>query len=226
MILLIEKIIFRYQSRDIEEKASSINQEENIREVLITENNCMIFPKDRNSSDFPVYNKDLYQNRKYKSETKLTNIKEKITHKKNASLNINKSIIEDFNDSSDIDKKEKEFKDIISQIGKFSTVANEKCNYLMKIVKIKGIINNITINEITFSNNPISLRSRPNNSNPFHFTTYFILMALSVHGFFEGFAVGVQNEDIEIGYMFMAIFFHKWVEALTIVYNFFTRVLS
>jgi zinc transporter ZupT len=46
-------------------------------------------------------------------------------------------------------------------------------------------------------------------------------MALSVHGFFEGFALGVQHENLEIGYIFLAIFFHKWVEALTIVLNLF-----
>lgn len=92
-------------------------------------------------------------------------------------------------------------------------------NVLLSLKKDKNNdINNYTaVNQITFSSNQVSLSTMTQNCNAFHFSTCFILMALSVHGFFEGFAVGVQNEYLEIGYIFLAIFFHKWVEALTIV---------
>lgn len=50
-------------------------------------------------------------------------------------------------------------------------------------------------------------------------TSYLLILALSIHAFFEGIAIGLQNSRMEIFYMFIAITFHKWVEALSIGIN-------
>ena len=51
------------------------------------------------------------------------------------------------------------------------------------------------------------------------FTPYLLLVALSIHACFEGLALGLQGSLSEIFYMFLAISFHKWVEALSIGIN-------
>jgi zinc transporter 1/2/3 len=51
------------------------------------------------------------------------------------------------------------------------------------------------------------------------FTSYLLILALSIHACFEGIAIGLQNSRMEIFYMFIAITFHKWVEALSIGIN-------
>lgn len=47
-------------------------------------------------------------------------------------------------------------------------------------------------------------------------TSFLLLLALSVHAFFEGIALGLLDDDKEIFYILLAIAFHKWVEALSI----------
>jgi zinc transporter 1/2/3 len=50
-------------------------------------------------------------------------------------------------------------------------------------------------------------------------TTFCLLLALSIHAFFEGIALGLLNTNREIFYMILAIAFHKWVESLSIGIN-------
>ena len=51
------------------------------------------------------------------------------------------------------------------------------------------------------------------------FTAYILLLAMSVHSFFEGIAMGVEDED-EVLKIFLAIISHKWSESLTIGISF------
>jgi hypothetical protein len=143
MILMIEKIMFRSHSREKEEKDSLNQQEENISEVFLTETKCVPNPKNEMCNDFTVLeNNMLYRQKKFKSETKLTNVGKKISHKKYSSVSIHRlSTIEDiYNPIKNIDKKEKEFKEIVSQLGKISTIVNEKCKFLLKKLIIVIII--------------------------------------------------------------------------------------
>lgn len=48
-------------------------------------------------------------------------------------------------------------------------------------------------------------------------TSLLLLLALSIHAFFEGIAIGLLDSNRELIFMFIAISFHKWVEALSIV---------
>ncbi len=43
------------------------------------------------------------------------------------------------------------------------------------------------------------------------------MIALSMHGFFEGMALGIQPELDETLFLFFAIIAHKWAEAFTLV---------
>lgn len=48
-------------------------------------------------------------------------------------------------------------------------------------------------------------------------TTYLLILAMSIHAFFEGIALGLQTKMSDLIYMVLAIALHKWVEALSIV---------
>lgn len=48
-------------------------------------------------------------------------------------------------------------------------------------------------------------------------TPFLLLIALSLHGFFEGIALGIQSEFQGTIFLFIAIVSHKWAEALTLV---------
>ena len=58
--------------------------------------------------------------------------------------------------------------------------------------------------------------NKPRISNEKAVTSYFLLIALSIHAVFEGMAIGLQENGNQIVYMFLAITFHKWVEALSL----------
>jgi zinc transporter 1/2/3 len=57
-------------------------------------------------------------------------------------------------------------------------------------------------------------------------SVFLLLIALSIHSFFEGIALGVLNEEKEIFYMLLAIAFHKWVEAISIGINLSKSILD
>jgi len=50
-------------------------------------------------------------------------------------------------------------------------------------------------------------------------TPYLLLIALSIHGFFEGLALGIQTEFESILILSIAIIAHKWAESFTLVIN-------
>lgn len=51
-----------------------------------------------------------------------------------------------------------------------------------------------------------------------NFTPYLLLIALSVHGFFEGIALGIQPSFNDVVILAIAIVAHKWAESFTLVY--------
>jgi zinc transporter ZupT len=50
-------------------------------------------------------------------------------------------------------------------------------------------------------------------------TPFLLLIALSLHGFFEGIALGIQGAVKDTLFLFIAIISHKWAEAFTLVRN-------
>lgn len=48
-------------------------------------------------------------------------------------------------------------------------------------------------------------------------TPFLLLIALSLHGFFEGVALGIQSELNGVLFLAAAILSHKWAEAFTLV---------
>lgn len=51
-------------------------------------------------------------------------------------------------------------------------------------------------------------------------TPYILLTALSVHGLFEGIALGLQTKDKEALFLAIAIISHKWAESFTLGVSF------
>lgn len=52
-------------------------------------------------------------------------------------------------------------------------------------------------------------------------TPYILLTALSVHGLFEGVALGLQSKDKETLFLAIAIISHKWAESFTLGISFY-----
>ena len=52
-------------------------------------------------------------------------------------------------------------------------------------------------------------------------TPYILLIALSVHGIFEGIALGVMNTIKECSILFIAIILHKWAAAFALGISFY-----
>ena len=52
-------------------------------------------------------------------------------------------------------------------------------------------------------------------------TPYILLMALSLHGIFEGIALGVLNNNSECIILFIAIIAHKWAESFALGISFY-----
>lgn len=55
-------------------------------------------------------------------------------------------------------------------------------------------------------------------------TPFLLLIALSLHGFFEGIALGIQDNLDGILFLAGAIIAHKWAEAFTLVKNKFLNI--
>ena len=60
---------------------------------------------------------------------------------------------------------------------------------------------------------------KPGTENPSQMslsTTFVLLIALSIHGFFEGIAMGLQTHKEEFIIIYIAIVCHKWAESFTL----------
>jgi len=60
-------------------------------------------------------------------------------------------------------------------------------------------------------------------------TPFLLLIALSLHGFFEGIALGIQVELEGVFFLAIAIISHKWAEAFTLVkkfYHYFYKIIK
>lgn len=57
----------------------------------------------------------------------------------------------------------------------------------------------------------------PDNIPSSPLAPYLLLAALSIHGLFEGTALGVQHETQDALFLTLAILSHKWAEAFTLV---------
>jgi len=88
---------------------------------------------------------------------------------------------------------------------------NNDKNMKLKIVdsnEINANINNNNIPQHTF--NPTS-----------NITPYILLIALSLHGLFEGIALGVMKTIRDLIFLLIAILAHKWAESLALGISFF-----
>jgi zinc transporter 1/2/3 len=86
---------------------------------------------------------------------------------------------------------------------------------------VKNIQDNLNVNE-DISNNQIKHNINEHVFNPTSsITPYILLIALSVHGIFEGIALGVMNTLKECSILFSAIILHKWAAAFALGISFY-----
>ena len=75
------------------------------------------------------------------------------------------------------------------------------------------------------NNNIIEVNNENKNNHVFNptssITPYILLIALSVHGIFEGIALGVMNTVKECSILFSAIILHKWAAAFALGISFY-----
>jgi zinc transporter 1/2/3 len=75
------------------------------------------------------------------------------------------------------------------------------------------------------NNNVIDINDDNKNDHVFNptssITPYILLIALSVHGIFEGIALGVMNTVKECSILFSAIILHKWAASFALGISFY-----
>ncbi len=99
----------------------------------------------------------------------------------------------------------------------FHNELNEDLNFL---VNPKNVVN---VNEKSVENKKSlveEIRSSAINEDfkpKSNLTPYLLLIALSLHGFFEGIALGIQKDSQDVMFLAIAILSHKWAESFTLV---------
>ena len=80
-------------------------------------------------------------------------------------------------------------------------------------------------NDLYSKDNCIEINNEQKNDHIFNptssITPYILLIALSVHGIFEGMALGVMNTIKECSILFSAIILHKWAAAFALGISFY-----
>jgi len=108
----------------------------------------------------------------------------------------------------------------------FHNELNEDLNFLVNPKNIVNINNNkkseIDNNKhISIIGNEKKEQFKPKSN----LTPYLLLIALSLHGFFEGVAIGIQKEAQGVMFLGIAILSHKWAESFTLV-NYFSKNIN
>ena len=93
---------------------------------------------------------------------------------------------------------------------------------------IKKKSNDLYLTDNSNNNSNNQIRNEHNEENNEHIfnptsliTPYILLIALSVHGIFEGIALGVMNTIKECSILFSAIILHKWAAAFALGISFY-----
>lgn len=89
-----------------------------------------------------------------------------------------------------------------------------------------GIIPEEKNNDLYLDHNKISIERIDNQNNHVFnpissITPYILLIALSLHGIFEGIALGVMNTFKECSILFSAIILHQWAAAFALGISFY-----
>lgn len=229
LILFIEKIIFDHGNHEHQDAAD----EEEDKDIVDEMDNRKILESNLVKRDFTVQ-PSFQMNRPNKSKISMkinSNISDTLTSPSASNLSKSKHVrineyLETFKVSNN---NEEQFKQLFSNAGKISFMIRDK-------ITKKEIGNKSGSSEIrenltspNKSKHPLAHESAVNNTTTLlnsnekkpeaNVSSYLLLIALSVHAVFEGIAIGLQDNTGEMFYMFLAISFHKWVEALSIGIN-------
>ena len=97
-----------------------------------------------------------------------------------------------------------------------------------KILNRNSSLQNLNSDKDLYSNpnnNVIDINDDNKNDHVFNptssITPYILLIALSVHGIFEGIALGVMNTVKECSILFSAIILHKWAASFALGISFY-----
>ena len=117
-----------------------------------------------------------------------------------------------------INKKDKvkEIANIISNQKEKIFELDDEYASLIQVKNDKENNNNDKINEEEKNDKEKEKEKEKNTLTP-----YVLLMALSLHGIFEGIALGVLNSNSEFIVLFIAIIAHKWAESFALGISFY-----
>jgi len=102
----------------------------------------------------------------------------------------------------------------------YNNALNEDLNFF---VNPKNVVNINANNKNPFDKRKSLIEVLQENNETFkpksNLTPFLLLIALSLHGFFEGLALGIQKESEDVLFLGIAILSHKWAESFTLVIN-------
>lgn len=157
-----------------------------------------------------------------------------------------KLISKENEDSDDSDVEEEAMKNVVSSRGKFASFLQMRNSMIEKnkgsmieapkdkaLVRASMILRN-TLGVVKNDNEDMQYLVNPDkvdvggdhghaheSTEKFkpksNLTPFLLLIALSLHGFFEGIALGIQGAVKDTLFLFIAIVSHKWAEAFTLV---------
>lgn len=154
----------------------------------------------------------------------------------------NEKLLKEKQDEEEEEEEEDALKAVLTTKGRFSSFIMSRNEDTRKhaIEKANEIIKR-TMNETKFVGNQQSLFvdpeqvDQPKEKNPVNIsqqvekatqenlmdrsisTAYLLLIALSIHGLFEGIALGIGSNLKEVGILLLSIIIHKWAESFTLV---------
>ena len=103
----------------------------------------------------------------------------------------------------------------------FQNDLNDDLNFLVNPKNIVNVHEKIIENKKSLINELRKSVSKENFKPKSNLTPFLLLIALSLHGFFEGVALGIQKDSQDVMFLAIAILSHKWAEAFTLVsYNY------
>ena len=247
LILFLEKVAFDSHSltEHTHHKESSNIQQNELEEPLLEKKKEN---KENSNSKGLIPKEDIAD--EYFNVKNEPNPKDNIYHDCFA-VKFNKRYSFDKNDNCnmsevDSDQDENTLKNVVSSKGKFASYlqarnlmqSNEITNYDKSLFAASRILERTMepygkVDEKSKDKKPhdIQLKIADSNSvnndeiHPFHptslLTPYILLIALSLHGLFEGTALGVMTKMRTTLFLFIAILAHKWAESFALGLSFY-----
>ncbi len=182
----------------------------------------LYYPTNRSSDNVRINHNFIEENDSDEDENTLKNV---LSSKGQfASFLQTRNILKNINPKHKMDKSLYAATKIIERTTKPQPFENcehcDNCESRNKLIEVK-INTNENINENSHKSHFISKEDKHNFTPTSVMTPYILLIALSLHGLFEGSALGVMHTLKNTIFLLLAILAHKWAESFALGISFF-----